>query len=252
MKIVEWDKPVEETLRILNRIKDQHSTWMGLSTSAIRDIFRKFLLEHTDYTAKEIPVPDRGDGHGGRVDLFFTIGDKHCAIEFDKITPKKKTVFKLRSFGPMVHKIIVLKYGVFRDFKRFIGDDIHIISMDIRKDRSMNQMGLSKEARQKVTKRRWDIEAEYLRANAEQEMVEIRKCRDAATTHSAYRSKPRFARFRRLMIALANNHCAKCHEVYSCGNLSIAFVNRRFYGQEEIRHCEVLCKSCYNENTISK
>lgn len=247
-----WDKPVQEVLRILNRIKDQHRAWMSLSTSAIRDIFRKFLLEDADYTAKEIPVSDRGDGHGGRVDLFFTIEDKHYAIEFDKITPKKKTVFKLRSLGPIVYKIIVLKYGVFTDLKRFIGDDIHVISMDVRKDRSMNQMNLSKEARRRVTKRRWDIEAEYLRANAEQEMKEIRKCRDSATTYSDYRSKPRFARFRRLMIALANNRCAKCHEIYSCGSLAIAFLNRRFYGQEEIEHCEVLCKSCYTTAMASR
>lgn len=46
---------------------------------------------------KEFPVPDRGDGRSGRVDLIYKKRNKTIAFEFDRLIPRKKSIFKLKS-----------------------------------------------------------------------------------------------------------------------------------------------------------
>lgn len=43
----------------------------------------------------EHPVPDRGDGHGGRIDVLATRDGKLLAIEIDRESPREKSIYKL-------------------------------------------------------------------------------------------------------------------------------------------------------------
>jgi hypothetical protein len=241
-----WEDPIREVLALVQMVKYENPSWQSATTNQIRDAFRKHLLMHNaTFTAKEIPVSNRGDGRGGRVDLFFCVDGKDYAIEFDKCTPKKKSVFKLRSLGPEVFKIIILKYGAFTRLRKAVGDDIRIIIMDLSKDLSLNQMGLSKDARRRVSARRWAVEAEYLRSHADEVMQEIRQARAIATKDTAdYRSRPRYKKFRRLMMALARNRCARCSDERPCSQLDL-HIDPSVFGREEIEHCEILCRPCY-------
>jgi len=45
---------------------------------------------------QEVFVPDRYDGRTGRVDIVYTIGDRKCAIELDRFSPRDKSIFKLK------------------------------------------------------------------------------------------------------------------------------------------------------------
>lgn len=57
---------------------------------------------------REVYVDDRGDGRRGRIDLV-AINDKHMlAIEIDQLTPREKSVFKLKQVDGFI-KIILLR-----------------------------------------------------------------------------------------------------------------------------------------------
>lgn len=59
---------------------------------------------------KEYPVADRGDGYGGRIDIFATRGDEMLAIEIDRITPRQKSITKLLQTEDCA-KVILLRGG---------------------------------------------------------------------------------------------------------------------------------------------
>jgi hypothetical protein len=56
---------------------------------------------------QEVPVPDRGDGHMGRVDLLARRGALTLAIEVDGPVPHRKSVVKLRQIPGAVRMVIV-------------------------------------------------------------------------------------------------------------------------------------------------
>ncbi len=69
------------------------------------------LLEQNGYVCqKEYYVPNRGDGQRGRIDIVAARGDETVAIEFDHLTPREKSIFKLRQMQNAI-KIILLRGG---------------------------------------------------------------------------------------------------------------------------------------------
>ena len=58
--------------------------------------------------SKEVFVHDRGDGHSGRIDLVQSFEDgKTIAFELDRIKPRKKSIFKLKTYGATESYVIV-------------------------------------------------------------------------------------------------------------------------------------------------
>ena len=58
---------------------------------------------------REYPVPERGDGREGRIDIVVTDGNgTRCGIELDRISPRQKSLLKL---GAVESGICVLRRG---------------------------------------------------------------------------------------------------------------------------------------------
>jgi hypothetical protein len=68
-------------------------------------------------TKREVPVPDRGDGCAGRIDLLARRGPEIVAIECDSGRPRRKSEEKLLAF-PATQRLIVLREpaGAFQEF----------------------------------------------------------------------------------------------------------------------------------------
>lgn len=56
---------------------------------------------------REVVVPDRGNGHPGRVDLVARRGGIIVAMELDRATPRMKSIAKLRFFECDVRAIVL-------------------------------------------------------------------------------------------------------------------------------------------------
>lgn len=56
----------------------------------------------------EYPVPDRGDGRNGRIDVFAEKNGYRLAIEIDRLSPRQKSVIKLKSLDDC-DRIILLR-----------------------------------------------------------------------------------------------------------------------------------------------
>ncbi len=69
----------------------------------------ELYFKHAGYeTEREIPVPDRGDGCAGRIDLLARRGSEIVAIECDSGRPRRKSEEKLLAF-PATQRLIVLR-----------------------------------------------------------------------------------------------------------------------------------------------
>lgn len=82
---------------------------------------------------REHPVPERGDGREGRIDIVVTDGNgTRCGIELDRISPRQKSLLKL---GAVESGICVLRRG---DIARRTEQGILIIggSKSAKKDRA--------------------------------------------------------------------------------------------------------------------
>ena len=56
-------------------------------------------LEKAGFDCKsEVKVPDRGDGRGGRLDIVASMKGEIFAIEIDRLTARKKSLYKLKHF----------------------------------------------------------------------------------------------------------------------------------------------------------
>lgn len=73
----------------------------------------------------EYPVPNRGDGRTGRIDIIATNEYESIAIEFDNKTPRKKSLFKLRH-SDFDRKIVLLRKN---DGIKYKKGDIDVISV---------------------------------------------------------------------------------------------------------------------------
>lgn len=82
---------------------------------------------------REYPVPERGDGREGRIDIVVTDGNgTRCGIELDRISPRQKSLLKL---GAVESGICVLRRG---DIARRTEQGVLIIggSVSAKKDRA--------------------------------------------------------------------------------------------------------------------
>lgn len=67
------------------------------------------VLSEIGFTCqREVQVDERGDGHGGRVDLVAERGDERIAFEFDRSTPRQKSIRKLAGVQGAV-RVVVLR-----------------------------------------------------------------------------------------------------------------------------------------------
>ena len=62
-------------------------------------------------TQREVPVPDRGDGSSGRIDLIARRGTEVVAVELDAGRPREKSQTKLLAY-PATRRLIVLRNPV--------------------------------------------------------------------------------------------------------------------------------------------
>lgn len=58
----------------------------------------QILTENGYKCTKEVKVPNRGDGRGGRIDVVASKVGEKVAIEIDRKTPRKKSLYKLSHY----------------------------------------------------------------------------------------------------------------------------------------------------------
>ena len=85
-------------LEKLNKFESQEFGFMG--SSDFREFILREISENCIWTKKEVLVEDRGDGRKGRIDLIVNeAGYSQIAIELDRKTPRKKSIFKLKKYN---------------------------------------------------------------------------------------------------------------------------------------------------------
>lgn len=90
------------------------------------DQLYKHLVSFQYECTREVHVPDRGDNRPGRIDLVAKKLDSIVAIEFDRSSPRLKSVFKLRQYKA-TSKYILLRGGNFR----YSSGDINVLSIPL-------------------------------------------------------------------------------------------------------------------------
>jgi hypothetical protein len=68
------------------------------SARALHDEMERRLLDKGFTVIREYPVPDRGDGRRGQIDLVV-LEPFRMALELDTVNPRKKSVIKLNTFS---------------------------------------------------------------------------------------------------------------------------------------------------------
>lgn len=58
---------------------------------------------------REVVVKNRGDGHAGRIDAVLERNGKEVAFEFDKCSPRVKSVYKLMHLPSHFRKFCILR-----------------------------------------------------------------------------------------------------------------------------------------------
>lgn len=72
------------------------------------------LLEDIGFSCNvEVPVPDRGDGRSGNIDVVAIRDGVTIALELDRVSPREKSLFKLQNF-PCDARFVALRSPVFR------------------------------------------------------------------------------------------------------------------------------------------
>lgn len=101
-------------------------------------------LESYGYVCeREYAVKNRGDGKAGRIDILARNETHIMAIEIDRLTPRDKSVFKLRQV-PNAERIILLRGGISNEY---IGD-IQVISIGHSQSGNENLNDLKQELNQ--------------------------------------------------------------------------------------------------------
>ena len=79
---------------------------LGIAGLAVSDNARiaqeavqEWFSQHGYACRLEVPVPDRGDGYTGRIDLLATKGSVQVAVEIDRVSAREKSLYKLRQFA---------------------------------------------------------------------------------------------------------------------------------------------------------
>lgn len=101
-----------ELERIVNIKKNDYG---NLTSKQFEDLVCAKLNKHGKIE-REISVPDRGDGKKGRIDIVFNYRGEKIPIELDRISPRSKSIFKIRSYNP--HNCFVITRSPYK-IKRF-------------------------------------------------------------------------------------------------------------------------------------
>ena len=85
------------------------AAWKGDYTDAwsFNLLVRRLSKEAGFAFEPELDVPERGDGHAGKVDLYLT-GAETIAVELDRSGPRVKSIIKLQEANA-VHRVVVLR-----------------------------------------------------------------------------------------------------------------------------------------------
>lgn len=82
---------------------DELNNLKGIDYGSIKSLdFEDFIvkiLEKFGKVKRQIWVNNRGDGRRGRVDIVLDIDGENIGIEIDRMTPRKKSIFKLQQLG---------------------------------------------------------------------------------------------------------------------------------------------------------
>lgn len=79
------------------------------TAKSFHDAMEHQLRQHCQTVIREFEVPNRGDGRRGFIDLVV-LEPFRTAIELDVLSPRKKSLFKLRSFSG--ERFVVLRRGL--------------------------------------------------------------------------------------------------------------------------------------------
>ena len=88
----------------------------------------EYLAKRGYKCEKEYFVLDRGDCYHGYIDVVADKENERLAIEFDRRSPRKKSLIKLKSISA-THKIVLLR----GTSKCYIEDEIIIFPIQIRR-----------------------------------------------------------------------------------------------------------------------
>lgn len=88
-------------LKEIPRIKEE-------SASEFSKRVESELKKQNLYFKKEVTVADRGDGRKGRIDIVAWADGITYAIEIDRLSPRKKSIYKLEHY-PANHRLIVMR-----------------------------------------------------------------------------------------------------------------------------------------------
>jgi hypothetical protein len=86
-------------------------------------------LKNRNYKCeKEVFVPDRGDGYSGYIDIVAIKGNERIAVEFDRKSPRVKSLIKLQSFNA-TNRVVLLRGGN----KSYTENGIDVLSVRLRR-----------------------------------------------------------------------------------------------------------------------
>lgn len=77
----------------------QGKNFENTSSKEFEIIARDILSKNGFFIKRQFPVADRGDGKRGRIDFVCFKNFKTYAIEIDRKSPRKKSIFKLQVYG---------------------------------------------------------------------------------------------------------------------------------------------------------
>lgn len=104
-----------ETQELKDLINIKKDNYGNLSAREFADIVCNRLGRHGKIK-REVTVLDRGDGRKGRIDVVFNYRGEKIPIEIDRISPRSKSIFKIRSYNP--HNCFVITRSPY-NIKRF-------------------------------------------------------------------------------------------------------------------------------------
>jgi hypothetical protein len=93
-----------EVTRLIERLSELH---VELAPGASQRTVAGWLEDNGFRVRWEVPVADRGDGRGGRVDLVGYRDGLTMAIEIDRAEPKPKSIVKLRQVPDAVRVVVI-------------------------------------------------------------------------------------------------------------------------------------------------
>ena len=67
------------------------------------------LLKNIGEIKRQVWVNDRGDGRRGKIDLVIKKENEKVGVEIDRISPRKKSIFKLNQLQNMTGLLLIVR-----------------------------------------------------------------------------------------------------------------------------------------------